>query len=50
MSEANQNLEVEVITMFQLLQSSYSVVERNILQTVLLQFLSQVLCSQRSAK
>ena len=38
MSEANQHLEVEVITVFQLLPSSYSVGERNILQTVLLQF------------
>ena len=34
MSEANQHLEVEVITVFQLLPSSYSVGERNILQTV----------------
>lgn len=39
MSEPNQNLEVEVITVFELLPSqSYSVGERNILQTVLLQF------------
>ena len=37
--EANQNLEVEVITVFELLPSqSYSVGERNILQIVLLHF------------
>ena len=38
MSEANQNLEDEVITEFQLSPPSYSDGERNILQTVLLQF------------
>ena len=40
MSEAHQNLEVEVVTVFQLLPFSYSVGERNILQTVLLYFFS----------